>query len=261
MRTLLATAQKITPNLGRTLGVILILTGVVCFLVFSPPYYEAKSRHKSSGPCPDVVDATTPNQTKNGKDKLRSVDCANLIRGDIKEIEYAQSYNYCTRKTAVIASEYSRIAQNCDKFKETFGYNQHKVSGEELEFPLAFSILTYDDAEQTERLLRAVYRPHNIYCVHVDGKAPNELLKAFQDISRCLPNVIVPVDPVIVHWAEFTVLQAELLCLRRLWESKITWKYFINLTGKEFPLRTNLELVKILTAYNGANDIDGNRWK
>ena len=49
--------------------------------------------------------------------------------------------------------------------------------------------------------------------------------------------------------------------MEELWSHK-KWKYFINLTGQEFPLKTNLELVRILTAYNGANDLEGTikRW-
>ena len=35
------------------------------------------------------------------------------------------------------------------------------------------------------------------------------------------------------------------------------WKYYINLTGQEFPLRTNLELVRIANIFNGSNDIAG----
>jgi uncharacterized membrane protein HdeD (DUF308 family) len=42
-----------------------------------------------------------------------------------------------------------------------------------------------------------------------------------------------------------------------LWKYNKKWKYFINLTGQEFPLRTNYELVKILKIYNGSNDIEG----
>ena len=34
------------------------------------------------------------------------------------------------------------------------------------------------------------------------------------------------------------------------------WKYMLNLASTEFPLRTNLELVQILTLYNGTNDIE-----
>jgi hypothetical protein len=44
--------------------------------------------------------------------------------------------------------------------------------------------------------------------------------------------------------------------MEELWKRHKTWKYFINLTGQEFPLKTNYELVKILQAYNGANDVE-----
>jgi hypothetical protein len=55
-----------------------------------------------------------------------------------------------------------------------------------------------------------------------------------------------------------SVLEPELICMRDLWKHT-AWKYFINLTGQEFPLRTNWELVQILTAYNGANNLEGTR--
>ncbi|XP_064613401.1 beta-1,3-galactosyl-O-glycosyl-glycoprotein beta-1,6-N-acetylglucosaminyltransferase 3-like [Liolophura sinensis] len=42
---------------------------------------------------------------------------------------------------------------------------------------------------------------------------------------------------------------------------RFKWRYFINLTGQEFPLKTNKELVEILTAYKGANDIRGTSGK
>jgi len=35
------------------------------------------------------------------------------------------------------------------------------------------------------------------------------------------------------------------------------WKYLINTAGLAFPLRTVEETVKILRAYNGANDVEG----
>ena len=45
-----------------------------------------------------------------------------------------------------------------------------EASLEEESFPLAYSILVYKDAEQVYRLLRAIYRPNNYYCLHVDKK-------------------------------------------------------------------------------------------
>ena len=35
-------------------------------------------------------------------------------------------------------------------------------------------------------------------------------------------------------------------------------RYFINLTGQEYPLKTNGELVEILKTLNGSNIIHGN---
>ena len=42
-------------------------------------------------------------------------------------------------------------------------------------------------------------------------------------------------------------------------EKRKKWKYFINLTGQEFPLKTNYEIVQILKAYKGANNEEGTR--
>jgi beta-1,3-galactosyl-O-glycosyl-glycoprotein beta-1,6-N-acetylglucosaminyltransferase len=33
-------------------------------------------------------------------------------------------------------------------------------------------------------------------------------------------------------------------------------RYFLNMASSEFPLRTNYELTRILTAYNGSNEIE-----
>lgn len=73
---------------------------------------------------------------------------------------------------------------------------------------------------------------------------------------KCFNNVFLSSRSVDVVWGTFSVLEPELICMQDLWKYK-SWKYFINLTGQEFPLRTNYELVQILTAYNGANDLEG----
>ena len=53
-----------------------------------------------------------------------------------------------------------------------------------------------------------------------------------------------------------SVLEPELVCMRELLRFT-KWRYFINLTGQEFPLKTNLELVRIMKALNGSNDMEG----
>ncbi|ESO84451.1 hypothetical protein LOTGIDRAFT_179636 [Lottia gigantea] len=126
---------------------------------------------------------------------------------------------------------------------------------EEAKFPLAFSIMMYKDANQVEELLRAIYRPHNYYCIHVDAKADLGVHHAIQNITRCLKNVQMASRSIKVVWGKFSVLESELICMRDLL-SYSDWKYFINLTGQEYPLKTNSQIVKILKLFHGANSVD-----
>ena len=61
-----------------------------------------------------------------------------------------------------------------------------------------------------------------------------------------------------IVWGSFSILKAELNCMNDLIKSPVNWKYLIHMAGDEFPLKTNYELVKILSLYNGVNDIDIN---
>jgi hypothetical protein len=61
--------------------------------------------------------------------------------------------------------------------------------------------------DQVERLLRAVYRPHNVYCVHVDLKAASSFRHALTLMVRCLPNVFMLQKSYAVYWGKFSVLE------------------------------------------------------
>jgi len=76
------------------------------------------------------------------------------------------------------------------------------LSAEEAEFPLAFSIVMYRDVEQTERLLRAIYQPQNLYCIHVDTKSSLLIHRAVAAIARCFDNVWVATHLDKVKWGD-----------------------------------------------------------
>uniref|UniRef100_A0A0B7BRI2 Protein xylosyltransferase n=1 Tax=Arion vulgaris TaxID=1028688 RepID=A0A0B7BRI2_9EUPU len=150
--------------------------------------------------------------------------------------------------------DYLNLTQDCENFQTTRGYIMSSLTQEEEDFPLAFSMVVYKDAEMVERLLRAIYRPQNYYCIHVDLKASDNFINATSAIADCFPNVFIASRRIIVKWSWYSVLEAEIVCMNELWKYS-KWKYFINLTGQELPLKTNYELVKILTAYRGASDV------
>ncbi|VDM04678.1 unnamed protein product [Schistocephalus solidus] len=147
--------------------------------------------------------------------------------------------------------------ENCRRFKQELYPGEPPVSIEEKEFPLAFALAVYRSINQVARLLRLIYRPHNAYVIHVDRKSSAVFYDAVVEVQRCFgSNVrVVPRDASVnVIWGDYTVLELELIAAGMLLKMG-GWKYLINLTGQELPLKTNLELVRALSRLNGSNII------
>ena len=186
------------------------------------------------------------------------INCNNIVAGDIDTINDANDRYKGHTRTRARNDSFENI-DNCVEFRKERGYIEHPLSKEELDFSIAFGIIVYKDIEQAERLLRAIYRPQHFYCFHVDNKTNVEpLYMGLRNIASCFDNIVVPSDRVSVFWGEFSLLTAELVCMEHLWKAG-RWRYFINLTGQEFPLKTNLEIVKILTVMDGANIVYGSK--
>ena len=178
------------------------------------------------------------------------LDCSALFNGDTAAIAYAENLRYATEPI-----QYKLGNMTCDEFKTSRRFILAPLNREEARFSIAFSILMYKDPSQVERLLRAIYRPQNAYCIHVDQSASKDISKAMAALAKCFSNVIIVDKPVDVTWGTWSVVEAELKCMSVLLDKFKKWKYFINLTGQEFPLQTNADLVKILKALNNSNAV------
>ena len=186
------------------------------------------------------------------------INCNDVVAGDIDAINDATDRYKGHTRTRARNDSFENI-ENCAVFRKERGYIEHPLSQEELDFSIAFGILVYKDVEQVERLLRAIYRPQHFYCFHVDNKTNTEsIYRSLRNIASCFDNIIVPSDRVSVVYRETSILGAELVCMKHLWKSR-KWRYYINLTGQEFPLKTNLEIVRILSAMDGANVVYGTK--
>ncbi|XP_052790831.1 beta-1,3-galactosyl-O-glycosyl-glycoprotein beta-1,6-N-acetylglucosaminyltransferase-like [Mya arenaria] len=187
-------------------------------------------------------------------------NCAAVLRGDLKEINKGMEImdkDGFVRGGNISDISYIKLTKDCDKFKEYRDYRNYILSAEEEEFPVAYSILLYKEVEQAERLLRALYTPRNVFCLHVDMDARPVVHQAVQGIADCFPNVFVVSRKEYVVYAGFTRLQADINCMQDLMQRNRNWKYFINLPSQQFPIKTTKEIVQILQTYNGANDIKG----
>ena len=130
------------------------------------------------------------------------------------------------------------------------------MSKEEKELPIAFSLTVYKGSHLLDRILRAIYMPNNIYCIHIDKKSSDVFRKAIQAIIRCLPNVFIAANSVDIIWGHITVVKAQFLCMEELLKSQVKWKYYISLVGQDFPLYDNKQIVKALQGLNNTNNIE-----
>ena len=145
---------------------------------------------------------------------------------------------------------------NCSNVIKEFS-NLFYVSPVEQEFPLAYMLVVHTSARQVVRLLKAIYRPQNVYCIHPDARREDQFAQVFYQISDCLENVFVASKHTKVYYSHYSILEAQLNCMEDLVEyKKSTWKYAINLVGREVPLKTNREIVNILSGLNGLSVVD-----
>lgn len=195
------------------------------------------------------------------KPKAANANCEKLFDNDADEIKRVFQNEEKHPKVPVPDEEYVSLTKNCEEFKKSRSYITHALSKEEEDFPIAFSIMLFKDVEQVERLLRAIYMPQNHYCIHVDAKSSPAIQNSIKAIAECFDNVFLASRQLDVQWGEFSVLEADLICMEDLYMKYKKWRYFINLTGQEFPIKTNLDLVNILKILNGAVVMEGTESK
>lgn len=135
---------------------------------------------------------------------------------------------------------------NCTLLQSELHFIMAPLSKEEEDFPLAFIITIHKELETFVRLLRAIYAPQNVYCIHIDDKALEEYKTSVRSLSGCFSNVFLASVSEKVTYAGFSRLQADINCMKDLVKSPIKWRRVINLCGQDFPIQSNLELVRYM---------------
>nr|KAF6353279.1 glucosaminyl (N-acetyl) transferase 3, mucin type [Pipistrellus kuhlii] len=188
----------------------------------------------------------------------RSINCSRIIQGDKEAVIEAllDRLEVKKKRKPFTDTDYISMTRDCEYFKAKRKFIQYPLSKEELDFPIAYSMVVHEKIENFERLLRTVYAPQNIYCVHVDEKSPDTFKEAVRAIISCFPNVFLASKLVRVVYASWSRVQADLNCMEDLLRSSVPWKYFLNTCGTDFPIKTNAEMVLALKMLNGKNSME-----
>ncbi|XP_026775062.1 beta-1,3-galactosyl-O-glycosyl-glycoprotein beta-1,6-N-acetylglucosaminyltransferase 3 [Pangasianodon hypophthalmus] len=185
--------------------------------------------------------------------------CSAIIQGDMNGVEskyFSKLLSQRVKTSLFSESFYINATKDCQFFVRDRGFLTVPLSKEERDFPIAYSIVIHEKIEMFERLLRAIYTPQNVYCVHVDKKSPKIFFEAVRAIVSCLPNVFVASKLEGVIYASWSRVQADINCMEDLLKSPVRWRYLLNTCGADFPLKTNAELVRSLKNLNGKNSME-----
>lgn len=112
---------------------------------------------------------------------------------------------------------------------------------------IGYFILLHRFPEQFKRMFNAIYAPGNSYVIHVDkGSGPEfaadiaAFLKPFQGVAI--------IESKTALWGGYSLVDAELRGMEKLLKMNRSWTHYINLSGQDFPLKSQAYIRAFLRA-------------
>lgn len=119
---------------------------------------------------------------------------------------------------------------------------------------IAYLILVHRYPRQFKRLFRAIYHPANYYLVHVDKGAGVGLQTEIQDFLSGFTNASL-LKSESTLWGGYSLVDAELRSIEELLKISPKWEFFINLSGQDFPLKSQAHIQDFLRRNKGKDFI------
>ncbi|KAI3408874.1 hypothetical protein GPALN_007468 [Globodera pallida] len=152
-------------------------------------------------------------------------------------------------------------------------YFPGKEGFEDAAFPLAQVRIVYKDYVFLEKELASSYSPNNWYCFSVDHKSDKQFRMRLNQLSECLPNVVVSTREWVIAGGGHNMTRAFLDCLNLLTVPEKQWEYVAllqvrraggrtkqrmndRIKNHDVAIKTNREMVQIYRWLNGANDVE-----
>ncbi|WP_020183468.1 beta-1,6-N-acetylglucosaminyltransferase [Methylotenera sp. 1P/1] len=111
---------------------------------------------------------------------------------------------------------------------------------------IAYLILVHRYPEQFKRMFKAIHHPLNHYLIHIDKTSGPEISKNIQMFLNDYPNAEL-LKPEKALWGGYSLVNIELRGMARLLQINQEWTHFINLSGQDFPLKTQKFIRSFLT--------------
>jgi hypothetical protein len=115
---------------------------------------------------------------------------------------------------------------------------------------IAYFLLVHRYPQQFKRLFKAIYDPRNQYLVHVDKSSGAALEADIRIFLSGYSNAALLTGKRAL-WGGYSLVDAELRGMAELLRMDVNWEYFINLSGQDFPLKTQRQIMRFLADNRG----------
>lgn len=119
---------------------------------------------------------------------------------------------------------------------------------------IAYLILVHRLPQQFKRMFVALYDSENYYLINIDKKADATIGEDIRGFLKDYTNVSILTSE-NVTWGGYSMVQAELDGIKYLLNEDINWEYFINLSGQDYPLKSQEIIRNYLTNNKDKNFI------
>jgi hypothetical protein len=117
---------------------------------------------------------------------------------------------------------------------------------------IAYFIMVHHKPNVFKAMFEKIYTRDQFYLIHIDRKAGAKFTEDIQLYLLQFPNAYLLESMNIVPGG-FSVIQAELNAMEYLLNAGREWDYFINLSGEDYPLRSQSIIRQFLKANKGRN--------
>ncbi|SDQ09733.1 Core-2/I-Branching enzyme [Chryseobacterium soldanellicola] len=119
---------------------------------------------------------------------------------------------------------------------------------------IAYFIMVHHKPEVFKEMFQKIYARDQFYLIHIDRKASLEITEEIQLYLIRFPNAYILESTNIVYGG-FSMIQAELNAIEFLLNVSSEWDYFINLSGEDYPLKSQNIIRKFLSINKNRNYI------
>jgi len=119
---------------------------------------------------------------------------------------------------------------------------------------IAYFIMVHHKPEIFKEMFQKIYARDQFYLIHIDRKASLEVTEEIQLYLIKFPNAYI-LESTNILYGGFSMIQAELNAMEFLLNVSSEWDYFINLSGEDYPLKSQNIIRKFLSINKGRNYI------